>query len=86
MTKPMMLCGHAANATNARTGQPSCAICVGIHPGAETIDPNPPTLAGRQSQCAYCKKLAPSDASLAFFEHRPDREFDSHYDGCKGWD
>jgi hypothetical protein len=34
----LMSCGHAANATNER-GLPSCAICVGIHPGAENPHP-----------------------------------------------
>jgi hypothetical protein len=82
---PMMKCGHAANATNG-DGNPSCVICVGIHPGAETIDESPPDLTGRKSKCAYCSEIQDSDPSLAFFEHRPDRDYDLHYDGCRGWD
>lgn len=49
---PLMACGHAANAVNAATGAPSCAICVGLHPGAEVVAESP-DLAGRVALCAY---------------------------------
>ena len=81
--KPMMRCGHAANALE--NGKPVCAICAGIHDGYNQIG-NTPNLAGRQARCAYCKRTVPSKTSLAFFEHRPDMEYDSFYDGCFGWD
>lgn len=63
----MMKCGHAANATDS-TGRPSCAMCIGIHPGADVIDPSFPDLGGRQAQCS-CKRLKPSSATLPFFEY-----------------
>ncbi len=82
---PMMKCGHAANAED-REGNPVCVICVGIDPGAKVVNESPPDLAGRQSRCPDCKKLAPSNPNLPFFAHRPTLEYDQHYDGCRGWD
>ena len=55
MDKPMMKCGHAANATcRGKAGVkydppiPSCAICFCIE-----IDEAPPSLNGRQAKCDY---------------------------------
>lgn len=67
---PMMECGHAANATNAKTGKPSCVICIGIHSGAEKIAEQGPDLTGRMAHCAYgCGNEKPSSTSLPFFEY-----------------
>lgn len=66
--KPMMACGHAANATNSKTEEPCCAICVGIHEGAETVVPGP-DLTGRIAKCT-CGRTRPSSEKLAFFEYR----------------
>lgn len=64
--KPMLACGHAANATDGH-GNPSCAICVGIAP---THVVETPTLAGRIAKCG-CGATQPSDSpDLAFFEYR----------------
>ena len=84
----MMKCGHAANSMHKTPegDKPSCVICAGISPGWNEIDKNPPSLEGRKSQCFYCKKEKNSDLGLAFFEHRPDKEHDIHYCGCKGLD
>lgn len=84
MSKPMMKCGHAANATNGE-GKPVCVICIGIKPGAIEVDTTP-SLAGRQAQCVYDKTICPSDSELPFFESTPDKPFDSFYCGCRGWD
>jgi hypothetical protein len=81
---PMMQCGHAANAT--QDGRPVCVICVGIVDGADRVDPDPPPLGGRTMVCGSCRAERPSDRSAAFFQARPDREKDSFYDGCRGWD
>jgi len=78
---PMMKCGHAANSTC--NGKPSCAICVPRKEAFEIAET--PNLAGRKSCCAYCRKLAESSTDLPFFEHRPTRDTDSHYCGCRGW-
>lgn len=83
----MLACGHAANATDSE-GNPCCVICVGIHAGATTIVASP-DLAGRDARCTYfstCRSQLPSNLKLAFFEFRPDRDFDEYYCGCKGWD
>ncbi len=90
MNHPMMKCGHAANAQDDK-GNPSCVICVGIHPGARIVDDNPPDLAGRIARCAYwqhggCRSESPSAATLAFFEHLPNEPYDRFYCGCRGWD
>jgi hypothetical protein len=90
MTNPMMMCGHAANATmtgpDGATTIDVCAICAGIDPGASVVDTLSPSLDGRVAVCAYCKKTAPSSTSLPFFGYRVGKPTDSYYDGCKGWD
>lgn len=83
ITKPMMMCGHAANATHA--GKPCCVICAPDHKAYE-IDPQPPELKDRKATCPYCKTEVPSTTGLAFFEHRPDKPTDSYYCGCRGFD
>lgn len=30
--------------------------------------------------------VAPSSASLPFFKHQPEKEYDQHFCGCWGWD
>ncbi len=79
----MMRCGHAANATD-ENGNPSCVICVGIVPGATVVD-EPPDLTGRRAKCPDCDLFVDSETSLAFFEHRPNKDFDMYYCGCSGW-
>lgn len=104
MSKPMMKCGHAAQAIDGK-GDPACVIC---HPDPEArIVANPaPSLEGRRARCAYygsvptgrnhssnhrCKRSDPclceedSSATLAFFEHKPGKDFDGFYCGCWGW-
>lgn len=65
--KPMLSCGHAANATDGH-GKPSCALCAGLLTSTPIAAPN---LDGRLARCA-CKRTVPStlDGSLAFFEFR----------------
>jgi len=82
---PIMECGHAANAIDSQ-GRPVCVICALIRDGWNKVADPQPDLSGRQAQCAMCGKVAPSDGELAFFEYRPDEEFDSYYCGCEGWD
>lgn len=79
MYKPLMKCGHTANAETF-SGQPCCVIC-----GCTEIVERP-SLKGRKAKCAYCGKIKDSDYNLPFFEYRPDREYDSYYCGCGGWD
>lgn len=94
--QPMMKCGHRANAIQSDPVGPCCAICM-----CTEIDENPPNLKGRIARCSYfgkratgrnghgqiCKSEAPSDSpNLAFFAHRPERQFDEFYCGCWGWD
>ena len=95
MSGVLMKCGHIAQGINAKTGKPTCLICVGLTPDAEIVDDAPPSLLeGRMAECCYshgrdgrpCKKKVPSSYSLPFFEHRPDKETDQWYCGCWGWD
>jgi hypothetical protein len=81
--KPMMKCGHAANATTE--GKPCCVICAGIVPGAYEIAEAQPDLSGRKAKCCYCSSLADSSSDLAFFAHTPDKATDNYYCGCLGW-
>jgi hypothetical protein len=63
--KPMMQCGHAANAT--AQGGPCCAICA---PDTAAYLPcDAPNLAGRQARCSYKCKVVPSSTALPFFEY-----------------
>ena len=84
--KPMMKCGHRANAVDAETGKPSCAIHAGLTSDALVVADEQPDLSGRTARCT-CGKTVPSDSEhIAFFEHRPDEEFDGYYCGHGGWD
>jgi hypothetical protein len=80
----MMECGHAANATDSK-GNPTCVICIGFKAGATKVVATP-NLEGRTAMCTYCKVQEPSSMALAFFEHRPERDKDSFYCGCRGFD
>jgi hypothetical protein len=85
-SKPMMKCGHAANATDGKTGKPCCVICIGIKPGADIVD-DVPSLEGRFAVCSYGNHgKVPSSTNLAFFSHKPNAPFDDYYCGCRGWD
>lgn len=96
MDKPMMECGHAANATKENGKLPCCVIC---WPDARAITvvrtEDEPDLTGRMARCHYapkggprkkCKQDVPSEKNLAFFSHNKDSEVDSFYCGCYGWD
>lgn len=48
-----MKCGHSANAT--REGEPVCAVCLGIVPGADVVDTDAPDLSGRMARCSYAR-------------------------------
>ncbi len=96
--KPMMKCGHVANAVRKLNGGeevPVCVICAGIDTGASEIDESPPDLSKRYAKCGYKRKrngtlhgpaVRSDKDKLAFFEHLPDEEFDDYYCGCWGWD
>lgn len=88
MSKAMMACGHTASGVISESGKLCCAGCFGISPEAERVVPRPEGLAKREAMCPYCERRVPSDSrsAEAFFEYRPDRDFDSFYCGCRGWD
>lgn len=91
--KPMMICGHAANAIS--DGKPACAICGCFEVSDKVID-----LTDRKARCSYygrtikirgrepfvCKSEVSSRITLPFFEHKPESEHDGYYCGCWGWD
>lgn len=85
MSKPMMKCGHTANATY-NDGKPCCIICLGIDPGATQIANTMPDLIYRMARCGYCGDTTPSSTNLPFFEYKPKQEYDSYYCGCGGRD
>lgn len=86
MNKPMMKCGHAANAIKMGTNEPVCVICFGIVAGADEIADSP-DLTGRKARCAYGNHaIVDSSPDLAFFEHKPEKQMDEYYCGCHGWD
>jgi len=87
--KPIMKCGCVAMGSCSRLNGveynppiPSCIThdCIEVAPAA-------PDLTGRVATCGLnCKSQRPSSLDLAFFEYRPNREMDSYYCGCRGWD
>ncbi len=80
MSKPMMKCGHSANARTS-DDKPCCAICIC------TEIAELPNLTGRTAFCGYGKHAEkPSSTDLAFFEHKPTEAHDNYYCGCFGWD
>ena len=83
MGTTMMKCGHTAQGTSS--GKPVCVICIGITAGAREVTEQP-DLTGRRAQCPYCHTIRPSRLDLAFFELRANKEFDSFYCGCRGWE
>lgn len=85
MSKEVFLkCGCTANAQLRKqdgTFVPSCIF----HNCTEAIEA--PSLEGRMMKCGSpCGKTKPSNLKAAFFQHRPDKEFDQFYCGCRGWD
>lgn len=68
MTTTMLACGHAANAVDTATGEPSCAMCAGLDDGASEPVAMP-DLTGRSARCT-CGRTEPSSLDLAFFEFR----------------
>lgn len=89
----MMKCGHRA--AGESNGKPACVICLGLDQNATVVDEGYKVPEGRKARCTYygsmvrgevCKSEQPSSLSLAFFERRPEKEFDSFYCGCYGWD
>lgn len=101
MSGPMMACGHAAQGINGN-GDPVCVICyVGgdADPAITPMDPNEAAarVEGRMMRCSYLRgpdgkpcegrrNPIPSDPTAAFFQSRPDEEYDQYFDGCWGWD
>lgn len=89
--KPMMACGHSANAVRVMSDGsrvPSCAICVGTNDDNLRVV-EAPDLTGRRARCGYfrsCGSEQPASVDLWFFEHRPDREYDEYYCACRGTD
>lgn len=76
----LMKCGHKGYAQTS-DGLPYCVMCMCGEPAEEE-----PTLENREATCIYCRKKEKSKLSLPFFQHRPNKEFDQYYCGCKGWD
>lgn len=79
--KPLMTCGHVANAVDAATHEPCCVIC-----NCHEIMQDKPDLTNRVAKCSTCGHITKSDFSLPFFEYRPNLQTDTYYCGCYGWD
>ena len=77
--KPLMKCGHIANALTG-DNKPCCVICECYEEAQQKVD-----VSGRMMKCS-CGKTEPSNPNAAFFEYKPNSDFDSFYCGCWGWD
>lgn len=40
----------------------------------------------RLARCQDCGKIVATDPNLPFFEAKPDKDYDTYYCGCYGWD
>lgn len=78
-----MKCGHRANAETIINDkkQPYCIIC-----NCSEIADKKPDLTGRKAKCSYCRNIIDSSFDLPFFKYRENKDTDSFYDGCMGWD
>lgn len=83
MARKLMMCGCLSTGVDAK-GRPVCASHVGIEPGAEVVNENPPNLDGRRAKCRYCENIRPSGFNLPYFRWNPEGE-DEWYCGCRGW-
>lgn len=79
----LMKCGHVANGW-AKNRNPACAICGCIDVVKECKDNE--GLEGRKAKCGECGSMVSSSWNLPFFEYKPDKEYDTYYCGCWGWD
>lgn len=87
--KYLMACGHVAQAVDGKTGKPGCIFCFPNPKSTivkRTIENMTDGLEGRKARCAWCNKKTDSRWDLAFFEYKPDKEYDEYYCGCGGWD
>lgn len=96
----LMKCGHSTHAFNAATKEPVCVICVGLTEDARIpmAEEEAKSLTeGRMMRCSYARgrngqpcaarlNPVPSNPASAFFESKPNEEFDQFYCGCWGWD
>ena len=78
-----MKCGCVNNAVTGE-GKPACAIhsCTTIEFKCE----GKKGLEGRKAKCSYGDSIVDSSWNLAFFQHKPNEEYDEYYCGCYGWD
>ena len=81
----LMKCGCKSQGVLEGTNKPVCVVHFGLTPDAEIIAPTP-DLTGRLAKCCYCNSVVPSNLDLPFFMYQPNKEMDSYYNGCKGWD
>lgn len=81
MKQVLLTCGCVASATDGRTGKPACLW----HSSKPVEASKAPDLTGRKARCAQCGEAASSDLRLAYFQHRPERDFDTYYCGCFGF-
>ena len=80
----MMRCGHSANSMKQIAVDdeiPCCTICDCDEPSFVQPDPT-----GRKAKCIYCNNTVDSKLGLAFYRYIPNRQYDSYYCGCEGWD
>ena len=85
MATVLMRCGHSAQGEDYLQN-PVCVICAGVKEGWDIPETDMPDLTGRQAACGDCGRLVDSSIELAFFRHQPEKERDSYYCGCHGWD
>lgn len=82
--RPVMTCGHTANAVHKIKGggeEPACVICCCCE-----VDESPPDLTGRVAVCPDCRTERPSDYGLPFFQYRGPGAMDHKCRNCGFYD
>ena len=79
----IMPCGCRVAGRNMTTGLPVCVV----HNTQGTVLVNEKELLkGRKAKCIWCGNIRDSSFNLPFFKYQPDKDEDSFYCGCDGWD
>lgn len=79
----MMPCGCRVIGRDVLTGLPMCPIHDTV--GAKLVDEKR-LLKNRKAKCSWCNNRKDSSFSLPFFNYQPEKDEDSFYCGCGGWD
>jgi hypothetical protein len=86
--KYAMECGHVSNALHTEEDGTQIQVCLQCFaiPFIRKEAKTPANLKNRIARCTKsCGAMKPSSPDLSYFHYEKDKEFDSFYNGCEGW-